>query len=139
MRKWFSRTMVAAGIVVVFSLASLPTAGQVSASRIPRALDGKPNLTGLWQAINSANWDVQDHAARQGPVIALGAAFSVPEGAGVVEGNEIPYRPEALAQKKENFSKAMTLDPEVKCFCRGCRARRICLIHFRSFRAQRPS
>jgi len=120
MRKLISSAMmVVAGIVVVFSLASLPTAGQVPASRIPRAPDGKPNLTGLWQAINSANWDIQDHAARQGPVIALGAAFSVPEGAGVVEGNEIPYRPEALAQKKENFSKAMTLDPEVKCFLPG--------------------
>ena len=34
--------------------------------------------------------------------MALGAAFSVPGGLGVVEGNEIPYQPEALAKKKEN-------------------------------------
>ena len=48
--------------------------------------DGKPDLNGIWQAINTANWDIQDHVARQGPVLELGAAFSVPAGVGVVEG-----------------------------------------------------
>ena len=57
------------------------------------------NLNGIWQANNTANWDILTHQARQGPMTALGAAFSVPGGLGVVEGNEIPYKPEALARK----------------------------------------
>ena len=52
-------------------------------------------------------------------MFALGAAFSVPPGLGVVEGNEIPYLPEALARKKANGENWMTLDPEVKCFMPG--------------------
>ncbi len=89
------------------------------ASPLPRTADGKPDFSGVWQAMNTANWDIQAHEARQGPVIALGAAFSVPPGQGVVEGNEIPYKPEALAKKKENGANWMTLDPEVKCYMPG--------------------
>jgi hypothetical protein len=59
------------------------------------------------------------HGRPQGPVIALGAAFSVPEGIGVVEGDEIPYRPEALAKKKQNFDNRITQDPEIKCYLPG--------------------
>jgi hypothetical protein len=89
------------------------------AYRAPRTFDGKPNLSGIWQAITTANWDLQDHAAKQGPVMALGAAFSVAGGLGVVEGNEIPYKPEALAKKKENQENWLTLDPEIKCYLPG--------------------
>jgi hypothetical protein len=38
---------------------------------------------------------------------------------GVVEGEEIPYLPEAAAKKKENFANRLTLDPEIKCFLPG--------------------
>ena len=99
---------VAAGAALglaVFLLAVMPTAGQAPAGyKAPRSAfkDGKPDLNGIWQAINTANWDIQDHAARQGPVLELGAAFSVPAGLGVVEGDEIPYQPWAAAKKKEN-------------------------------------
>lgn len=86
--------------------------------RAPR-LAGRPNLNGIWQAVNTANWDIEDHEARQGPVIALGASFSVPPGAGVVEGGALPYRPEALARKKENLENALSRDPEVKCYLPG--------------------
>jgi hypothetical protein len=87
--------------------------------KAPRTFDGKPNLNGIWQANNTANWDLQDHAAKQGPVMTLGAAFSVPGGLGVVEGNEIPYKPEALAKKKENQENWLKLDPEIKCYLPG--------------------
>ena len=85
----------------------------------PRASDGHADLNGIWQAANTANWDIQDHPARQGPVTALGAAFSIPAGAGVVEGNDIPYQPWALEKKKQNGSNWLTLDPEVKCYLPG--------------------
>ena len=81
-----------------------PLNGQARAGGIPR-VNGKPDLNGLWQAVNTANWDIQAHTAkaalamRPGPVvpvpakevIALGAAGAVPSGAGVVEGDELPY------------------------------------------------
>jgi hypothetical protein len=85
----------------------------------PRTPDGAPNLNGIWQSNNTANWDLEAHVARQGPVFALGAAFSVPPGLSVVDGGEIPYLPAALEKKKANAADWMTLDPEVKCYMPG--------------------
>jgi hypothetical protein len=85
----------------------------------PRTPDGKPDLNGIWQAMNTANWNIQDHPASAGPVIALGAAFSIPAGRGVVEGNEIPYTPAALKRKMENQANWLERDPEIKCFMPG--------------------
>ena len=76
---------------------------------IPRTADGKPDFSGIWQAMNTASWDIQAHAAQKG----------VPGGPGVVEGNEIPYQPWALAKKKENYAQRATLDPDTKCYLPG--------------------
>ena len=116
-----------AAVVAVFSLVVTPTAGQAPASKAPRTADGKPNLNGIWQALNTASWDIQGHAAQPGPVVALGAIGAEPAGLGVVEGNEIPYLPAAAAKKKENFETRMKVDPfdrtlgdpELKCFMPG--------------------
>jgi hypothetical protein len=81
--------------------------------------DGKPNFTGLWQSITPANWDIQDHIAQPGPFYQLGAVGAIPGGQGIVEGGEIPYRPEALAKKKENLANRWKLDPEIKCYMPG--------------------
>ena len=75
----------------------------------PRTADGKPDLQGVWQVLNTAAWDIQDHAARLG----------VPAGQGVVEGNDIPYQPWAAAKRKENFETRATADPITKCFLPG--------------------
>ncbi len=115
----FAVTTAVVGVVVA-ALLVVPGRGQTPANyRAPRTADGKPDLNGIWQALNTANWDIQDHGAKQGPIIALGAAFSVPAGQGIVDGNEIPYRPEALAKKKENGDNWLKLDPEVKCYMPG--------------------
>lgn len=110
-------------LAVIISLGVMRIAGQVrnppSGANLPRTYDGKPDFNGIWQAMNMANWDLQDHSARQGPVPALGALLSIPAGQGVVESNEIPYRPEALARKKENQQNWLSLDPEVKCYLPG--------------------
>jgi hypothetical protein len=87
--------------------------------RAPRTAEGVPNLSGIWQAINTANWDLEPHEARMGPVVSLAAAFSVPPGLGVVVGDEIPYLPEALKKRNENRANWVKLDPEVKCFMPG--------------------
>ncbi|MGH9145786.1 MAG: hypothetical protein ACRD1Q_03690, partial [Vicinamibacterales bacterium] len=120
MRKWFGDSMIArVAVAGVFSLAAMSAVGQAPAYRAPRTADGKPDLNGVWQALNSANWDLEGHAAAMGPVPALGAVFARPPGLGVVEGDEIPYLPAAAAKKKENFANMLTRDPEVKCFLPG--------------------
>jgi hypothetical protein len=93
----------------------IPTATQAQRRTESGALD----LNGIWQALNTANWDLQEHAARGGQVAALGAVGAVPAGLGVVEGNEIPYLPAAAAKKKENFENRLTADPEIKCYLPG--------------------
>jgi hypothetical protein len=85
----------------------------------PRTADGKPDLNGIWQSLNTANWDLLPHAASQGPILALGAAGAQPSGLGVVEGDEIPYLPAAAVQKKQNGAHWLTEDPEVKCYLPG--------------------
>src|SRR5689334_24133830 len=87
--------------------------------RAPRTKDGKPDLNGIWQAVNSANWDIEGHGAAPGPLWQLGAEFSVSPGLGVVEGGPVPYKPEALQKKKENFADRMNRDPEIKCYLPG--------------------
>jgi hypothetical protein len=108
------------GFFGIFLAVAISTAGQTQTTyKAPRTADNKPDLNGVWQALNTANWDIQDHGARSGPVVALGAAFSVPAGQGVVEGNEIPYQPWAAKKKQENAANWLSLDPEIKCYMPG--------------------
>ena len=84
-------------------------AGDPAAYRPPRTANGKPDLQGVWQVLNTAAWDIQDHPARPG----------VPAGQAVVEGNDIPYQDWAAARKKENFEQRLTADPVTKCYLPG--------------------
>ena len=100
---------------------------------IPRLPDGKPDFNGIWQALGSANYDVERHMARpsmmlrQGPhgplpavpVLRLGAVGSVPGGMGVVEGGAIPYKPEAKQKREENRANWIDRDPEIRCYMPG--------------------
>lgn len=87
--------------------------------RAPRAADGHPDLNGIWQALGTADWDLQDHPSYGGPYFQIGSLGAVPAERGFVEGGDIPYKPEALAKKKENFASRWKLDPEVKCYMPG--------------------
>jgi hypothetical protein len=98
------------------TVAKAPTAATY---RAPRTADGKPDLSGIWQALNTAEWDIQAHDAKPGPVVVMGAEGGIPAGLGVVEDGPLPYRPEALAKKKENEANWLALDPVVKCFLPG--------------------
>jgi hypothetical protein len=93
--------------------------GQEQAFRAPRTPDGVPNISGIWQANNTANWDLEPHEARMGPVVALAAAFCIPGGLGVVDGDEIPYLPAALEQRTKKRADWSKLDPEIKCYLPG--------------------
>ena len=125
--------VVTSTVLTVLYHSSLPIAGQSAAYRAPRTPDGKPDLNGIWQAMNEANYDIQAHMARPAlalrpgpygpvpaaPVLALGAIGAVPPGLGVVEGDELPYKPEALAKKKDNQEHWLERDPEIKCYLPG--------------------
>ncbi len=80
-----------------------------AAYKAPRTVDGQPDLQGIWQAVNTANWNIQDHSAQLG----------IPAGQTVVEGNEIPYLPTAFAHRQENYRRRFTEDPETKCYMVG--------------------
>ena len=110
--------IVAAGLLQVAGVPA-QTPAQAPAYRASRTKAGKPNLNGIWQAVNEANWDLEGHGAASGPFWQLGAEFAVPPGLGVVEGGPIPYKPEALPKKKANFANRMNLDPEIKCYLPG--------------------
>jgi hypothetical protein len=95
------------------------SAGKASGS-IAR-LGGRPNLNGIWQVMNSANWDLEPHDAQQAPVSPdqLGAIGAIPGGVGVVEGGTIPYLPAALEQRNTNRKSAPKADPEAACYLPG--------------------
>jgi hypothetical protein len=122
MRNTYRLALISLSAVTAFvtiGLGVTPVAGQTSRYRPPRTADGKPDFNGIWQANTTAYWDVEPHPARRGPVVALGAAYSAPAGAGVVEGGSIPYQPWALEKKRANQRDALTLDPEIKCYMPG--------------------
>src|ERR1700757_2875137 len=98
------------------TVAKAPTAATY---RAPRTADGKPDLNGIWQAMNTAEWDIQAHDAKPGPVVVMGAEGGIPAGLGVVEDGPLPYRPEAVAKKKENEANWLPPDPVFKCFLPG--------------------
>jgi hypothetical protein len=125
--------VAAAAAGALFAAAALPLSSQAPRGSVPRTASGKPDLNGIWQVLNTANYDLEPHQARPalamrpGPVVpvpakevlAFGAVGSVPFGLGVVDGGEIPYQPEALAKKKENQENWLTRDPEIKCYLPG--------------------
>ena len=142
--------------IAVAGLAVTPAAGQQAATPPPAATelsesasqhaldigqfppykparpDGHPDLNGYWQAMVSADWDLQDHDAQPGPKPEINGVYGAgPAGQSIVEGGAIPYRPEALAKKKKNFEMRATADvssdktwhalgdPEMKCYMPG--------------------
>ena len=127
--------VVAAVVGGILSVSVTRMAGQATR---PDRIDGRPNLSGIRQANNEANWDLEAHAARPGmitqpgaypyaytrvpaaPVVALGAVGSVPGSLGVVQGDgQIPYTPETLAEKQANVENWVDRDPEIRCYLPG--------------------
>ena len=116
--------------VGVLALSLALVAQSATAQEIPRLSDGRPDLNGIWQVLNEANYDLEPHIARhsmqmrEGPVnpvpaiptLRLGAVGAVPGSLGViVGGGKIPYTTEARSLKEENAANWIDRDPEVKC------------------------
>src|SRR5438105_3850205 len=117
---WAIALAIAAVTVVLSSMmiAQNPAPARPAAQSAPARMGGHPDFSGIWEANNTANWDLQTHAARPmvaqpgltpnsvvlaAPVVGLGAVGWVPGGLGVVDGDEIPYQSWAAVRKKENL------------------------------------
>jgi len=103
------------GLVLLFAASALilplssVSAATATIGKIPRLANGKPDFSGIWQAISAADFDLEPHGPRK----------DAPPGQGVIEGDFIPYLPKALEQKKKNFAARATEDPRSKCFTLG--------------------
>ena len=152
-------------IAAIAGLLGLGLAGSVSAahprhhaaakssdatvSAMPR-VGGHPDLSGVWSVMNTANWNIEPHAAsaalqmRPGPVVpvpakevvALGAVGAVPAGLGVVDGGTIPYTADGLKQRDDNKAHYLERDPELKCYLPGVPRANYMALPFQIFQSE---
>jgi hypothetical protein len=107
--------LVAGGIAALALAAAAQTVqGQRATSfSPPRLWDGTtPDFRGIWQVRDTAYANVEGHVAEKGLAAARSIIVDPPNG-------KIPYRPEALAQRQENYRRRATSDPSLKCYQAG--------------------
>ena len=87
----------------------------------PATIGTHPNLNGIWQALNSAYWNLEAHSAQSlDDFWGLGAIAAIPAGNSVIKGDgTIPYLPAALKQRDQNRAQWPASDPEARCFMLG--------------------
>src|SRR5262245_36254165 len=97
-----------AALIAVAWVAAAQTGVQTQGGSIPRtSWDGKPDLNGIWQAVNTANWDLEEHEGAASPVIVTGDVGERPPGLSVVEGGTIQYKHDEIAKSEANCQNAM--------------------------------
>ena len=129
MRNWLKGSLiVGCGMAALTAAFLAPVEGQAqqakapvkaNAFKAPRTKDGKPNLNGIWMSNGMANWDLEPHGPGPSTDPKLGSIYAVPPSVGFVVGGKIPYKPEALKKKQENFAARAKEDPEAKCYMGG--------------------
>ena len=139
MRNRFTGAVVAATVAAAaaFTLTVMPLSGQAPAAGAaqgrgqgaapaqarpaprPARIGGKPNINGIYQAITSAHWNLEDHPAQATKFWELGAIGAIPPGMSIIEGGTIPYKPEALKVREANRAGWPKSDPEAKCYMPG--------------------
>ncbi|MEO5924405.1 MAG: hypothetical protein ABIR70_11315 [Bryobacteraceae bacterium] len=124
MRNWFTGSVVVASataaiLTAVFVPVQTQAQTKAPAYKAPRTKDGKPNLNGIWMSNGLPNWDLEPHGPAPSVDPKLGSIYAIPPSVGYVVGGKIPYKPEALEQKKKNFAARAKEDPEAKCYMGG--------------------
>jgi len=141
MRIRFTGAIVALAGAAVVALAVMPIAGQApqggraalppqpaapaargAAPARPARIAGHPNMNGIWQAMGSAYWNLEDHSASATQFWQLGAIGAIPAGQSVIvepAGGTIPYTPAALKKRDELRAGWPKSDPEAKCYMPG--------------------
>ena len=104
-----SKLLIGSTLMVAAVVALSPGSAEAQSYSPPRTAEDKPDLNGVWQVLNTASWDIQDHPAEMG----------IPAGQAVVEGNGIPYQAWATVKKQENYENRLTADPVRECYLPG--------------------
>jgi hypothetical protein len=119
MKTLIQKNVAKLGLFTLVGLFSI-TQAVAQSGEIPRTPSGKPDLSGIWQAMTSAHYDIEPHAASEGPHPGLmGALSATPAGLGIVEGGRIPYNEQARRVRDENKANALDNDPLTKCYMPG--------------------
>jgi hypothetical protein len=106
------RVSTLAGVVLLLALALAAVPAAQSGAQpgpVPRDAAGRPDFSGIWQALNEADVSLEDHLARLG----------MPAGRSVVQGGSIPYQPWARKKQQEHFASRATADPLAQCYMPG--------------------
>jgi hypothetical protein len=120
----FKYNFIRGFIRIVTAATILLAGGAVPAQQLnrPATISGHPNFNGIWQALNTAYWNLEGHSVEGfgKEFWQLGAIGVIPAGQSVVRGGgPIPYLPEALGKRNENRSQWPAADPEAKCYMPG--------------------
>lgn len=99
--RFFVRSIWAVGVMTVSLTAAADT--------VPRTPEGKPDFSGIWQALSGPEFDIEPHGYR----------IDAPPGQGIVVGGKIPYLSEALDERQRRFERRATDDPRLQCFSLG--------------------
>src|SRR5690606_25808401 len=114
------RNRLAGAVAAALAMAAAAGTVQAQQSERPERLLGKPNLNGIWQALNTAYWNLEAHSAEPLEQFwQMGAIAAIPAGQSVVREGKIPYKPEALKQREESRKNWPAADPEAKCYMPG--------------------
>ncbi len=113
-------TGTALAMAMVAAVSVTPSALQAKDMKQPATIGGHPNLNGIWEVMNGADWNLEAHSATQlKDFWRLGAFGAIPAGQSVVEGGTIPYKPGALKKREENEAGWPKSDPEANCYLPG--------------------
>ena len=119
MKTLIQKQIAKLGLFILLGIFSI-TQVAAQSGEIPRTPSGKPDLSGIWQAMTSAHYDVEPHAASEGAHPGLmGAISATPAGLGIVEGGRIPYNEQSLRVRDANKASALENDPLTKCYMPG--------------------
>ncbi len=64
MKTILRRLQTRSAMAAIMAIGVMPVAGQ--SYRAPRGPGGKPDLNGIWQALNEANYDIEGHDGASG-------------------------------------------------------------------------
>ena len=98
-----------AALALAWPLAVAAQTSSPQSTTIPRAADGKPDFSGIWEVLAKADDNIEAHSASR----------TARASAGTVEGGTLPYKPEMLEKRTQNFAARATADTEAKCFLPG--------------------
>jgi hypothetical protein len=101
---------------VIALVAPLPLTAEAQTQRpFPpaRLWDGKtPDFRGIWQVRETAYVNIEGHPGEKGIAAARSIILDPPD-------HKIPYKPQALAQRQENYKNRATADPSLRCYQAG--------------------